>query len=216
MHALRLFAGLALMLAMGSASAQRFTQYVSEEDAFRIMTPGEFSIDDSEMESEYGIIIPVRTYSNENDDGRFTVTVVDYRDSQRLHDKRIEELDGLYVGVYGEVDARASVAFFAKKIRDAAETIEYDAYHYIGRVDGHQLQTTNPDGTRTFAALYLHRSKLYVVEARVNPGSPFGAMFQQTLDFLHNGRRIFYNAFREAYKVLPPSGVTPEPPTRDD
>lgn len=216
MPALRLFAGLILMFAVSAASAQRFTQYVSEEDAFRIMAPGEFSIEETEMESEYGIIVPVRTYSHENNDGLFIVTVVDYRDSQRLHDARIEELDGLYVSAYGEVDVRASVAFFAKKIRDRAETIEYDAYHYIGKVDGHQLQTTNPDGTRSFAALYLHRSKLYVVEARVNPGSPVGAMFQQTLDFMYDGRRIFYDAFRDAWKVLPPSGVTPEPTTRDD
>lgn len=216
MPALQLFAGLTLMLAMSTASAQRFTQYVSEEDSFRIMTPGEFSIEATEIESEYGIIIPMRTYSHENDDGVFSVTVVDYTDSQRLHDARIEELDGLYVSTYGEVDARASVAWFAKKIRDQAETIEYDAYHYIGKVDGHQLQTTNPDGTRTFAALYLHRSKLYVVEARVNARSPVAAMFQQTLDFMYDGRRIFYDEFREAYKVLPPTGITPPPVTRDD
>ena len=206
-----------LMLVAASASAQRWQQYVSDEDDFRMMAPGEFEIEVIDFESEYGIIIPARVYSHSNDTGSYTVTVVDYRDSQALHERRIEEHDGVYISVYGEVDVRGSIAFAAKKIRDKAESIEYDAYHYIAKVDGHQLQTTNPDGTRTFAAIYLHRSKLYVIEAVVNAGSPLGGMFQQSFEFMgHDGRRIWYNEFRDAYKVLPPSGEAPLPPTRDN
>ena len=69
---------------------------------------------------------------------------------------------------------RASVAYVARQIRERAESVEYDNYHYIGRVDGHQMHTTNPDGTRTFAGLYLLESKLYVIDATVNPGAPPG------------------------------------------
>ncbi|HEY5624515.1 MAG TPA: hypothetical protein VIV14_12210 [Gammaproteobacteria bacterium] len=217
MFALRVIAFLTLLLAMGNASAQRWILYESEEDAFRMMAPGEFEIDVIDFESEYGIIVPARVYSYEDDTGNYTVTVVDYRDSQRLHNERIEELDGVYISVYGEVDVRASIAFAAKKIRDRAESVEYDAYHYIAKVDGHQLQTTNPDGTRTFAAIYLHRSKLYVIDATVNPGSPRGGMFQQSFEFVgDDGNRIWYNQFRDAYKVLPPSGEAPPAPTRPD
>ena len=219
MAALRLIALSICLLASSSVFAQRWAQFSSDEDAFRLMAPSGFggTVEDVDYESEYEIVVPARIYSTKDDTGTYTVTVVDYRDSQRLHEERIEATDGAYISVYGEVDVRGSVSYAAKKIRDRAESVDYDAYHYIARVDGHQLQTTNPDGTRTFAAMYLHRSKLYVIEAVVNAGSPRGGMFQQSFEFVgYDGNRIWYNAFRDPYKVLPPSGEAPTPPTRTD
>ena len=144
---LRLISTLSLLLLCGTAAAQRWIPYSSVADGFRLMAPGEFEIDEIDYLSEYGIVVPARIYSIENDIGRYSVSVVDYRDSQQLHERRIEELDGVYLGVYGQVDVRGSMAFAVRKLRDRASTVEYDAYHYINRVDGHQLQTTNPDGT---------------------------------------------------------------------
>ena len=201
---LRLTTTISILFLVNPAFAQRWAEFTSDEDRFRMMAPGgEFDIEVIDFETEYGIVVPARVYSHENDSGRFTLTVVDYRDAQRLHEARIRELDNVYLPVYGEVDVRASVAFAATKIRERAETVDYDAYHYIGLVDGHQLQTTNPDGTRTFAAIYLHRSKLYVIDATVNPGTPQGGMFQQSFQFIdENGDSIRYRTFRDAYKVL--------------
>ena len=201
---LRLTTTISILFLVNPAFAQRWAEFTSDEDRFRMMAPGgEFDIEVIDFETEYGIVVPARVYSHENDSGRFTLTVVDYRDAQRLHEARIRELDNVYLPVYGEVDVRASVAFAATKIRERAETVDYDAYHYIGLVDGHQLQTTNPDGTRTFAAIYLHRSKLYVIDATVNPGIPQGGMFQQSFQFIdENGDSIRYRTFRDAYKVL--------------
>ena len=193
------------ILLSGSAFAQRWIPYSNTFDGFRLMVPGEFEIEEIDFETEYGIIVPARIYSHENDVGRYSVTVVDYRDAQQLHEQRIEELDGVYIGIYGQVDVRASVAYAAKKIRDRASTIEYDAYHYISRVDGHQLQTTNPDQTRTFAAIYLRESRLYVVDATVSANTTPPGMFQQSLEFIdENGEQVRYQNFRDVYKV---SGV---------
>ncbi len=219
MATLRLIALSTLVLASSSVFAQRWELFSSEEDAFRLMAPSGFgsTVEEVDFVTEYEIVVPSRVYSIEDDTGIYTLTVVDYRDSQRLHDERIEATDGAYISIYGQVEVRASVAFAAKKIRERAESIQYDAYHYIAHVDGHQLQTTNPDGTRTFAAIYLHRSKLYVIEAVVIASTPRGGMFQQTFDFVgHDGNRIWYDEFRDVYKVLPVSGETPLPPTRED
>jgi len=219
MAPLRLIVLSIFLLVSSSVFAQRWTQFSSEEDAFRMMAPSGFggTVESIDFETEYEIVVPARIYAIKDDTGTYTVTVVDYRDSQRLHEERIEATDSAYISVYGEVEVRGSVAYAAKKIRDRAESVEYDAYHYIAKVDGHQLQTTNPDGTRTFAAIYLHRSKLYVIEAVVSAGSPRGGMFQQSFEFVgHDGNRIWYDAFRDAYKVLPPSGEAPTPPTRTD
>ena len=203
MAILRLFTMISILLFSGSVLAQRWVPFTSTEDGFRMMAPGEFEIEEIDFETEYGIIVPAHIYSHENDIGTFTMTVVDYRDSQQLHEERIEELDGVYIGIYGEVDVRGSVAFAAKKIRDRASSIEYDAYHYISRVDGHQLQTTNPDHSRTFAAIYLRNSRLYASEATVKEGATPPGMFQQSLEFIdENGEPVRYGSFREVYKVL--------------
>ena len=80
--------------------------------------------------------VPAQIHTAEDSYGTYTLTVVDYVDSMALHRERIAELDGIYLDVYGEVDARGSVAYFARMIRERAESVEYDNYHYIGRVDG--------------------------------------------------------------------------------
>ena len=189
----------------GFAVAQRWIPYASATDGFRLMAPGEFAIEEINFETEYGIVVPARIFSHENDAGRYSVTVVDYRESQRLHDERLREIGALYQPIYGQVDVRGSIAYAAKKIRDRASTIEYDAYHYITRIDGHQLQTTNPDQTRTFAAIYLHESRLYVIDATVSPDIAPPGMFQQSLEFINeDGELITYQNFRDVYKV---SGV---------
>ena len=188
-----------------SAVAQRWIQYASATDGFRIMAPGEFAIEEIDFETEYGIVVPARIFSHENDTGRYSVTVVDYRESQRLHDERLREIGAIYQPIYGQVDVRGSVAYAANKIRDRASTIEYDAYHYISRIDGHQLQTTNPDQTRTFAAIYLYESRLYVIDATASPDIAPPGMFQQSLEFIdEDGEVITFRNFPDDRKV---SGV---------
>ena len=60
----------------------------------------------------------------------------------------------------------------------------------------------NEDETRTYAAIYLHDSHLYIVEATVAPGTPPPGQFQQSLEFIdENGGRIRYQNFADAIKV---------------
>ena len=203
MRLLRFLSLASILLFSGSALAQRWAPFTDEDGKFRIMAPGgTFDIETVDFETEYGIVVPAKVHKAVTDQGAFTLTVVDYTDSLELHAKRLEELDGIYLGVYGEVDVRGSVAFAARGIRERAQSVEYDNYHYIGRLDGHQLHTTNPDGTRTYAGLYLLESRLYIIEARVNPGSPPGGMFQQSLEFIdEDGNGIFFDSFRQPRKV---------------
>ena len=190
-----------ITLAAGPAGAQNWFQFTSEQDRFRIHTPGEFQVREFSFDSEYRAAFPAREYSHEDGDGnRFSVTVVDYTDSLRIHTERARtEADYL---LYWEVDIRASVAYAAANIRGRGGEIVYDAYHYIDRVEGHQLHLVNPDGTRTYAAIYLHDSHLYIVEATILPGVPPAGQFQQSLEFIDgNGNRIRYQNFADAVKV---------------
>lgn len=203
MTALRLIPFAAILIVSGPALAQRWAPYTSEHGEFRIMAPGgSFAIETVDFETEYGIVVPARVHTAEDAHGAYTLTVVDYTDALELHRERIAELDGIYLDVYGEVDVRGSVAFFARMIRERAASVEYDNYHYIGRVDGHQLQTTHADGTRTWAGLYLLESKLYAIEAHVAAGAPTGGMFQQSFEFIdENGELIMFPSFHDVRKV---------------
>ena len=198
MHIFRLISMALIMLSSSSVLAQRFAPFESMEDRFRILAPaGGFDIETTEFESEYGIVVPARVHKAETDGGTYTLTVVDFTNAVDLH----REL-GAHISVYGEVDVRASVAYVARQIRERAETIEYDNYHYIGRVDGHQLHTTNPDGKRTYAGIYLLESKLYVIDATVKPGAPPGGIFQQSLEFLDDdGNGIMFRTFQDVRKI---------------
>ena len=192
---------LLISLAAGPAGAQNWTQHTSEEDRFRIYTPGEFQVEEISYDSEYRATFPARVYSYEDGGGNsFSVTVVDYTDSLRIHTERARtEADYL---LYWEIEIRASIAYAAANLRRRGGEITYDAYHYIDRVEGHQLHIENPDDTRTYAAIYLHDSKLYIVEATVTPGAPPPGQFQQTLEFIdENGDRIRYGNFIQAVKV---------------
>ncbi len=97
---------------------------------------------------------------------------------------------------------RASVAYAAWNLRQRGGEVTYDAYHYIDLVEGHQLQMTNADQSRTYAAIYLHDSRLYIVEATVSPGSVPPGFFQQSLQFIDEaGDRIRYRNYSDAVKV---------------
>ena len=89
----------------------------------------------------------------------------------------------------------ASIQYAATKYRHAAGLkVTYDAWHYIDLVEGHQLQLSNQDNTRTFVAIYLHENRLYIVEATVPQGYPPPGLFQQNLSFLdEKGGRVRYN-----------------------
>ena len=184
------------------AFGQGWFQYVSSVDHFRIHTPGDFKIEEIEYSSEYSAVFPARVYSFRSGENHYSVTVVDYTNSKAIHAARANRTEADYLSLYWEIDIRASVAYAAANLRNRGGQVTYDAYHYIDRVEGHQLQITNTDQSRSYAAIYLHESRLYIVEATVVPGFPPPGMFQQSLEFIDEaGQRIRYRDFSDVIKV---------------
>ena len=202
MRLLRLIATISIVFSSGPTVARDWIHYFSTTDLFSIQSLGEFEVQDISYPSEYGAIFPARVYSYEDGANRYSVTVVDYTDSQRIHTERTDRTEADYLSVYWEVDVRASVAYAAWNIRQRGGEVTYDAYHYIDLVEGHQLQITNSDLTRTYAGIYLHDSRLYIVEATVSPGSVPPGFFQQSLQFIDEaGDRVRYRNYSDAVKV---------------
>lgn len=200
---MRLLTVLSALFFAGTSFAQGRIEYTSTADQFRIHTPGEFEVSDIVYPSEYGAEFPARLYSYEDGANRYSVTVVDYTEAERIHSERPNRSEADYL-LYWEVDVRASIAYAAWNLRQRGE-VTYDAYHYIDRVEGHQLQITDPDQSRTYAAIYLHDSRLYIIDATVAPRSPPPGMFQQSFEFIDSdGDRIRYQNYSDAPKVRNP------------
>jgi hypothetical protein len=177
------------------ALAQQWTEYVSREDRFVTQFPGVPEVREITWDSEYGAVFPGRVHALDVDERHFSVTVIDYSDAKAIHEARTNstEADDPASYQYWRIDKLASMAYAATQFRRRGGEVTYDAWHHIDRVPGHQLQITNPDGSRTFAGIYLHQDHLFIIEATVPRGTPPQGMFQQGLRFIdEEGRTIRY------------------------
>ena len=171
--------------------AQDWTEFVSMEDRFRMFGPGQPEVEEISYPSEYGVEYPARLYTYEDDPNRYSLMVVDYSDAQRIHSERTNKTSADDGSIYWSVDVLGSIAYAAWNIRRRGGEVTYDAFHYIQRVDGHQLQITNADQSRTYVGIYLHDLRLYIVEATSPAGRPPPTIFQQSLELLNENGEIF-------------------------
>ncbi len=201
----RFVAAAIVLLLSQSAFAQSWITHRSLEDRFSVNLPGEPEVSEITYPSEYGAVFPGRVYSYVDGSSRYSVTVIDYTDAERVHAERTNKTEADSLPIYWQIDVRASIAFAAWEFRQRDAEVTYDAWHYIDLIEGHQLQLTNADQSRTFAAIYLHRSRLYILEATVGPGAPPPGLFQQSLSLLDaNGDRVRYDSIYS--NQLPISG----------
>ena len=191
MHLAKLILAASALLLSSPSVGQGWIEYVSIADRFTMYVPGEPDVRDISYASEYGVVFPARLYSYEDGPNRYFVTVVDYSDSERIHSERTNKTSADDGSLYWAVDVLGSIAYAAWNIRKRGGDVTHDAWHYIQRVEGHQLQVTNADRSRTYAGIYLHETRLYILEATVPPESPPPIIFQQSLSLLDDEGNTF-------------------------
>ena len=194
-----------LYLSSYAVSAQSWFEYTNVEDRFGVNFPSEPTVESFDYHSEFDATFPARIYSAQRGSDVYSVTVVDFTDAQRIHAQmeKTEAASGSNVWIN---DQRASVARAARQFRERGGEVTYDAWSHIDLVEGHQLQITNPDRSRTYAGMYFNGNshRLYVLEATISPTSPPAGLFQQSLRFLDaEGNRVRYR--------LSPNGCSVEP-----
>ena len=182
----------------GTLAAQDWVDYKNTADFFSINfpAPAEPKVREIAWPSEYGAVFPGRVYTMEDGPATYSVTVIDYTDSQRIHLARTNstEADSPANYEYWRIDVIASVAYAARQFRERGGEVTYDAWHHVDRVAGHQLNITNADESRSFVGIYLHDARLYIVEATVPKGHPPQGQFQQSLGFIdEEGVNIRYD-----------------------
>jgi len=189
----------AIFLAIPTAAlAQEWAEYRNLEDRFSLNAPGQPTVSTTTWPSEYGATMPARVYTWQAGPAKYVATVVDYTESRKRHleaQKTQANQEGP-PAIYADIDVLGSVQYAATKLyrQRANSKVTYDAWHYIDLIPGHQLQLTNADGSRTFVGIYLHESRLYILEATVPKGSPPPGLFQQSISFLDaKGQRMRYD-----------------------
>ena len=189
----------ALILSVaGPSVAQEWIQYVSRADLFGVNFPSDPKVQNISYQTESGIMLPGRVYSVDSGQSHYSVTVVDYADAEKVHTARAEQCKKN--GGEGDAcqndwrgDVQGSIVYATAQFLKRNAKVTHYGWTVVDQVEGHRLQLTNADRSRTYAVIHMHEYRLYILEGTVAPGLPPPALFQQSLGFLDkDGRRIRY------------------------
>lgn len=161
-------AALLLVSVAWPASAQEWIEYVNREDRFAVTVPAQPKITDVSYVSQLEVPLRGRLYTfADGPRGHYSLKVIDYTPSK----------DDV-------TDWLGSVAWEAWQFRKRPGQVVYDAYSQADRIQGHELHILNPDKSMTYASIYMHKRKLYVLEATLPQGGLGSLIFQQSVQFL--------------------------------
>ena len=190
-----------VVLLSGPSFAQEWIQFQSKTDFFGVNFPGEPKVQDISYPTEYDIKLPGRVYNAASGSSRYSVTVVNYADAEKIHTARAEECkkrggEGDACGNGWRGDVQGSIVYASWQFFQRNAKVTHYAWYNSDQVEGHRLQLLNPDGSRTFAAVHRHGTRLYILEATVPKGLPPPGLFQQSLQFLdETGKPLRYQSY---------------------
>ena len=208
MRLVRLIPAAAFILFMsGPSFAQEWIEYYSQADRFLVNLPGQPKVQEVAWRTEFGLTLPAHVHLYEAGPSRYSVTVVDYADVQKLHAERVKGCTG-YPDTCGNPSAaelRGAMDYAAWNFIKRDAKVTYYAFANSDRIDGRRVQLANPDRSRTFAAIYMHENRLYILEATAPAGAPPPALFQQSMGCLDkDGVRIRYaTPYANGYPLPP-------------
>ena len=206
----------------GPAAAQEWEEYVNPQDGFRLNFPGKPNIAEGTWTSQLTYILPMRVYSAEKGQERYSLTVVDYSGIEQQGIERGKTCPpgnancranappALGPG-YSHHDERGAIVYATFKLLQRDGKLNYMAWEWQDMVEGQFIQlTSNADQSRTFAYVAMHEHKLYIVEGTVPKGYPEPGLFQQSMGWVDkNGNGIRYQTiYSNAYHAM---GVYPKP-----
>jgi len=146
MRLIRLVPAALILFVSAPSLAQEWIEYASRADFFTVNFPGEPKVRDITYRTEYGITLPGRVHAYEAGPSRYSVTVVDYADVQKIHAERVKDCHG-YPDTcnnpwVGELRGALDYAAWGLLQRDAKVT--YYAYANTDRIEGRRIQLANP------------------------------------------------------------------------
>ena len=186
MSLIRLLLACLILLVWAPVFAQEFPEwieYMDRQELFQINFPGQPTVTESSYKTQSGETVPAKVYTAKDGPAIYSLTVVNYRGSEA-------------------VDYRGSTDWAAWNFRRRGGEVTFDAHAVTDWIVGHQLQITNPDGTRSYIGIHPHMRRLYIMEATAPPGYPPPSDFPQTISILdEQGRAIRYELDDEGNRV---------------
>ncbi|HKE86433.1 MAG TPA: hypothetical protein VKB50_21895 [Vicinamibacterales bacterium] len=178
----------ALMVSLAHpALAQEWTRFVSPEEGFSANYPGKPKVESISYTTEYKQQLPGKIFSAADPLGRYSTTVVDYRNIEKLHADRAAQCraakgdgDSCQNDFRLDLAGATDHAVWNFMQRDGVKITHY-MYYFVELVSGRLLQMTNPDKTRTYAAIHQHDGRLYIHQATVPAGMPEPILFMEGL-----------------------------------
>lgn len=204
---------------MRPASDGEWVEIVNREHRFAITFPAAVAITDSAWISQFGAVLPARTYRADQGPRRYALTLIDYSPIERLLVERsrvcppgantCQGIADWGVG-YWKTDIRGAllhaVSTFVGRDADVTTMI----WNGIALVQGVELRLTNrADQSRTFASIYFHENRLVIAEATVPRGDAPPVAFNESLNWVDaDGQPVRYQS---TYVNIPD---VPKPLTR--
>lgn len=204
---MRLSRVIAAVLSLSApAFAQEWIEFVSREDRFSANFPGPPQIRETTYKSQFGADLPARVYSAALGPSRFSLTVVDYRPIEKILTEKSKSCpagaetclggsnpESSTGAGYWKADVAGAVVYATFQFMQRDATVTHLIWSNIDLVEGHMLQLTNRDKSRTSASIFMHETKLYIAEATVPAGFAEPGLFQQSLGWVdENGNSIRY------------------------
>ena len=218
-----LLAATLLLISFGSAQAQ-WIEFVSREDGFTGNFPSQPKTTQATYRSQYGADLPARVYTAEQGPSRYSVTVVDYSQIEKVLTQKAESCPSRTEGCYGgtgfsgvghwRLDYHGAIVHATWKFVERDAKVTQLTWNTTYGVGGNQVHLTNRDGSRTMAAVYMHNQKLYIIEGTVPAGYPEPALFQQSFGIIdENGKDLRYQSLYHHAFPAPPRGAPPNQET---
>jgi hypothetical protein len=204
------------VLCSAPAFAQEWVEFVSREDRVTVTFPVQPTVTQTTYTSQFGAVLPARVYSAVQGQSRFSLTVVDYSQIERILTEKAKACPpgaetcrggGSSTGAgYYRADVAGAIIHATWQFLQRDAKVTYMGWNNIDLVGGHMLSlTNNADKSRTSAAVYMHANKLYILEGTVPAGFPEPGFFQQSIAWLdENGNGIRYETLYHQSFPPPP------------
>jgi len=204
----------ALILSIsGPLLAQEWVEFASRGDRFTANFPTQPKITETIYRSQHEADLPARVYSAAQGQSRYQVTVVDYTQAQRILTEKAKScpkgaetcLGGPGDEGHWKADIRGAMDYASWQLMKRDAKVTLFVWGLVDQVEGRQMQLTNADKSRTFAGIYMHENKLYIIEGTVPAGYPEPGLFQQSLGWLdENGVGLRYTSYYSNGFPTPP------------